>query len=309
VISVSLWDTANRLVENPYWVHQKMPRLFKTGAQYFDSLLNKSRAPLRHEELKKLYPKLKLTRAIDMNAFSVESNEDEFKGADIPFVTNHFSTAVQVLLDTFKTEFAIVGEDEKKKGVYYWESDNGDITQFHINNWNPIHSRPTDSVLRPMMHQSDNFLAEQCLLMVSNERLGVMSDRKIIDTLLKTDFADLPQTPRWVDGSGLSRYNLFTPQDFVAILSKMQNSFSMERLKRIFPTSGQGTLRNYYNGDSAYLFAKTGTLSGVVALSGYLYTRKGKLLVFSILVNNHRAQATEVRRALETFLQEVRSRH
>jgi D-alanyl-D-alanine carboxypeptidase/D-alanyl-D-alanine-endopeptidase (penicillin-binding protein 4) len=160
-----------------------------------------------------------------------------------------------------------------------------------------------------MMHQSDNFLAEQCLLMVSNERLGVMSDRKIIDTLLKTDFADLPQTPRWVDGSGLSRYNLFTPQDFVAILSKMQNSFSMERLKLIFPTSGQGTLRNYYNGDSAYLFAKTGTLSGVVALSGYLYTRKGKLLVFSILVNNHRAQATEVRRALETFLQEVRSRH
>ena len=61
-----------------------------------------------------------------------------------------------------------------------------------------------------------------------------MNDEKIIDTLLKTDFKDLPQKPRWVDGSGLSRYNLFTPQDFVAILNKMKNEFGMERIKVIF---------------------------------------------------------------------------
>ncbi|MBL7732260.1 MAG: D-alanyl-D-alanine carboxypeptidase, partial [Chitinophagaceae bacterium] len=87
---------------------------------------------------------------------------------------------------------------------------------------NVIHSQPTDSLLKPMMHRSDNFFAEQSLLMVSNEKLGYMSDEKIIDTLLKTDFKDLPQKPRWADGSGLSRYNLFTPQDFVAILNKMK---------------------------------------------------------------------------------------
>jgi D-alanyl-D-alanine carboxypeptidase/D-alanyl-D-alanine-endopeptidase (penicillin-binding protein 4) len=160
-----------------------------------------------------------------------------------------------------------------------------------------------------MMHRSDNFFAEQSLLMVSNEMLGVMNDEKIIDTLLKTDFKDLPQKPRWADGSGLSRYNLFTPQDFVFILDKMKNEFGMERIKVVFPTGGEGTLSNYYKTDSNYFFAKTGSLSGVAALSGYIYTKKGKLLIFSALVNNHQASATAVRRAVEKFLQKLRKKY
>jgi len=169
-----------------------------------------------------------------------------------------------------------------------------------------IHSQHTDSLLKPMMHRSDNFFAEQSLLMVSNEYLGMMNDAKIIDTLLKTDFKDLPQKPRWADGSGLSRYNLFTPQDFVAILNKMKNEFGMERIKTIFPTGGEGTISSYYKGGNGYIYAKTGTLSGVVTLSGFLYTKKGKLLIFSTLVNNHQATSTEVRRAVERFVESLR---
>ena len=171
----------------------------------------------------------------------------------------------------------------------------------------PLYSQPTDSLLKPMMHRSDNFFAEQALLMVSNERLGFMNDEKIIDTLLKTDFSDLPQKPRWADGSGLSRYNLFTPQDFVAILNKMKNEFGMERIKVILPTGGEGTISNYYKADSGYIYGKTGTLAGVVAFSGFLYTKSGRLLIFSTLINNHQTSSTEVRRAIEKFLQEVRS--
>jgi len=136
--------------------------------------------------------------------------------------------------------------------------------------------------------------------------LGVMNDAKVIDSILKSDFKDLPQKPRWADGSGLSRYNLFTPQDFVVILDKMKNEFGMERLKEIFPTGNDGTLANYYKADSTYLFAKTGTLSSVVALSGFMYTQKNKLLLFSVLVNNHQASAINVRRAVEAFLQGLR---
>ncbi len=168
-------------------------------------------------------------------------------------------------------------------------------------------SRPVDSILVPMMHRSDNFFAEQMLLMVSQQLLGKMNDNDVIDTLLKTDFRSLPQKPRWVDGSGLSRYNLFTPQDFVMILNKMQTEFGMERIKTIFPTGGEGTISSYYQEEKGQIFAKTGTLSGVVALSGYLYTKKGKLLIFSALVNNHNGSATEVRRAVEKFLRKTRS--
>ncbi|HYH15527.1 MAG TPA: D-alanyl-D-alanine carboxypeptidase, partial [Flavisolibacter sp.] len=48
---------------------------------------------------------------------------------------------------------------------------------------NVVYSQPTDSLLKPMMHRSDNFFAEQSLLMAGNEFLGVMSDNKIIDTI------------------------------------------------------------------------------------------------------------------------------
>ena len=188
-------------------------------------------------------------------------------------------------------------------------TENGNALSVTIPSWSTIHSQPTDSLLKPMMHRSDNFFAEQSLLMVSNEKLGIMNDARIIDTILKTDFADLPQKPRWVDGSGLSRYNLFSPRDFVAILDKMRTEFGMERIKTVFPTGNEGTLRNYYTKEEGYLFAKTGTLSGVVALSGYLYTKKNKLLLFSVLVNNHNGSATEVRRVVEQLIERIREQY
>jgi serine-type D-Ala-D-Ala carboxypeptidase/endopeptidase (penicillin-binding protein 4) len=168
-----------------------------------------------------------------------------------------------------------------------------------------IHSQPTDSLLKPMMHRSDNFFAEQTLLMVSNEKLGYMNDRTIIDTLLKTDLKDLPQKPVWVDGSGLSRYNLFTPQCFVKVLEKMKDEFGMERMKNILPTGGEGTLSSLYKPITNQIFAKTGTLSGQVALSGYLFTKNNTLLIFSILVNNHNNTAGNVRKAVEKFVMDV----
>lgn len=174
---------------------------------------------------------------------------------------------------------------------------------------NKVHSQPTDSLLKLMMHRSDNFFAEQSLLMVSNQLLNEMNDEKIVDTLLKTDFKLLPQSPKWVDGSGLSRYNLFSPEDFVFILNKMKNDFGMERMKNILPTGGTGTISNYYREDSGYIFVKTGTLNGVVALSGFLYTRKNKLLIFSVLVNNHRSSSITIRRGIEKFIQNIRNKN
>jgi D-alanyl-D-alanine carboxypeptidase/D-alanyl-D-alanine-endopeptidase (penicillin-binding protein 4) len=102
---------------------------------------------------------------------------------------------------------------------------------------------------------------------------------------------------------------LFTPNDFVVLLQKMQQEFGMKRMQVILPTGGKGTLSNLYKQDSNYIFAKTGTLSGVVALSGYLYTKKNKLLIFSVLINNHTGSAGTIRRSVETFLNGIRSRY
>ena len=168
-----------------------------------------------------------------------------------------------------------------------------------------IYSRPLDSLLKPLMHRSDNFYAEQALLMVGKGLHQSFDDKKTIAYLLANDLADLAQKPSWVDGSGLSRYNLFTPENFTSILHKMYTSYSFERLQNIFPTGGEagGTLTSNYKNLNGKIFAKTGTLSGQVALSGYLITKKGKTLIFSVLVNNHTTTASAVRKAVEQFIQ------
>ena len=236
-------------------------------------------------------------RKIGENEFELIQGTEKYKEINIPFVTHGIRSSVSLLSDT-------VGRPIFTNDQVVWNILDKIELLIHT-----LKSQPTDSLLKPMMHRSDNFFAEQSLLMVSYGRLGIMNDAKIIDTLLKTDFKDLPQKPRWADGSGLSRYNLFTPQDFVTILNKMKDEFGMERIKVIFPTGGEGTISNYYKADSNYIFAKTGTLSGVVAFSGFLYTKKGKLLIFSTLVNNHQASSTAVRRAVEKFIEGIRNKY
>ena len=171
-----------------------------------------------------------------------------------------------------------------------------------------VYSQSTDSLLKIMMHRSDNFYAEQSLLMLSNQLLGVMSDTKIIDTLLKTVYAGMPQAPQWVDGSGLSRHNLLSPQDFVYVLTKMQETFDWKRITTIFASAGNGTLGELYRSIPGKIYAKTGSMNGVVTLSGFLITRKGRLLIFSVLVNNQRNPASQVRSRVRDFLGRISDR-
>ncbi len=229
-------------------------------------------------------------RKKDDNYFEVSQGRELFKEQFVPFVTNGVQSSLELLKDTVHKEITRVSQTVHEKSA-------------------TIFSQPKDSLFKAMMYRSDNFFAEQILLMVSNEKLGYMNDAAIIDSMLKSDLKGLPQKPVWVDGSGLSRYNLFTPEDFVWILNKMKEEFGMEKLKLIFPGAARGTLRNYYIKDSGYIYAKTGTLSGQVALSGFLISKKNKLLIFSVLVNNHQGSATPIRRAVESFLSDVRRKN
>lgn len=310
-IIVKLKSPNQRFLDNRY----KYPvySVFKTNIDFFDSLINEQAIFQENVVFGKdetvFSPELhiEINRSIGGNEFQVVDSKNKFSTLEIPFVTDGSRTATWIIEDSLKTGFGYLRP--KFDSSYYYTCPDCGTRIVIIRKWNRIYSQPTDSMLKIMMHRSDNFYAEQSLLMVSNQLLSYMNDSKITDTLLKTDFKDLPQKPRWADGSGLSRYNLFTPQDFVAILNKMKNEFGMPRLKVIMQTGGEGTISNYYKADSGYIYGKTGTLSGVVAFSGFLYTKKGKLLIFSTLVNNHQGSATDVRRAVEKFLQGVRARY
>ncbi len=308
VVNIKLKKAADRFLDSSL----RRPRynVFKTQSRFFDSLINSDLSIEANSfyfngetvASENLYGRF--DRQLDRNEFSIKESANIFSQVNIPFVANGSETAKWIIADSLNISFRHLQQSRTKN-----QFNAGFRQGVRVDDWHIIHSQPTDSLLKPMMHRSDNFFAEQSLLMVSNEKLGVMNDAKIIDTILKTDFKDLPQKPRWVDGSGLSRYNLFTPQDFVAILNKMKNEFGMERIKVIFPTGGEGTISSYYKTESGFIFGKTGTLSGVVAFSGFLYTKKGKLLIFSTLVNNHQASATDVRKAMEKFLVGVRNRY
>jgi D-alanyl-D-alanine carboxypeptidase/D-alanyl-D-alanine-endopeptidase (penicillin-binding protein 4) len=230
-------------------------------------------------------------RKMDENIYEITQGMEKAKEQLVPFVTNGLESAVELLQDTIKPAIHLTRFPLSKAGPLF----------------SVIHTQPVDSLLQPMMYRSDNFFAEQTLLMVSNEYLGLMNDHKMIDTLLKTDLKGLPQKPNWVDGCGLSRLDLFTPQDFVWLLNKMKEDFGLERIKHILPTGGKGTLHSRFLQDKGAIFAKTGSLTGVVALSGYLITRKNRLLIFSVLVNNHVGGAALLRDATEKFIEDLRS--
>ena len=222
----------------------------------------------------------------DKNDFVISSGPN--KKLEVPFIPDNH-TLWQLLSDTLKSKITFIKDAGITDKVIY--------------------SQPVDSMLMHMMHRSDNFYAEQSLLLVSNKLFGYLDERKTIDTLLKSDFKSLPQVPKWVDGSGLSTYNNFSPKDIITLLLKMKEEFGMDRLKTILPTGGTGTISNYYLADSGSIFVKTGTLNGVVALSGFLYTKKNKLLVFSILVNHHNSSATSIRKGVEKFVQDLRNNY
>ncbi len=168
-----------------------------------------------------------------------------------------------------------------------------------------LFSQPVDTVLARMMKPSDNFLAEQLLIMASWKN-GFINVNDYIDYLKTVSLNNLNEMV-WVDGSGLSRYNLISPNDQVRLLKKCLEEFGWDRITNILPSGGEGTLLKLYLSDSTFIHAKTGTLSNNHNLSGLLITDSNKRLIFS-LMNNHFTVPTEnVKKAMQEFLYQIKS--
>ncbi len=107
-----------------------------------------------------------------------------------------------------------------------------------------------------------------------------------------------------VDGSGLSRHDLVSPEALVQTLQAMAKSPAASVFRATLPVAGKsGTLKNRFRSTPAegVVSAKTGTVSGIVSLSGYVNVPE-QPLVFSIIVNQSDQSAQVMRRAIDEIV-------
>lgn len=174
-------------------------------------------------------------------------------------------------------------------------------------NHETIYGMEADSLYKRMLLPSDNHAAEQIMMMISGTLGGDLNVRKGISHVIENYLQDLPDAPNWRDGSGLSRYNLFTARSIAVLLNKIRKKVNNDALLfDSLPQGGkQGTIRNLYaarDGGPAYVFAKTGTLNATTSLSGYLKAKSGKVLIFSFLNNNFVIPTREIQAQMEEIL-------
>lgn len=177
--------------------------------------------------------------------------------------------------------------------------------------WQVLAGIPADSLYSQMMAVSDNFLAEQLMLLVSSTLSDSLSFNRARDYTLKTHLGKMPSPPRWVDGSGLSRYNLISPESLVYLLMELYREIPEDRLFNLFAKGGRkGTLEDWYRDpDGPFLFGKTGTLSNNHNLCGYLKTRSGKTVVFSFMNNHYLKPTNLVKSRMQRMLEWVRENY
>ena len=163
-------------------------------------------------------------------------------------------------------------------------------------------SPPLSDIIKLMNKPSDNWTAEFLFKTIGAEVKGEpgtwRKGRDVITEFLGENI-DEPSAHRFVDGSGLSRYNLVNTELLTNLLVYMYNNFElMPEFTTSLPIAGvDGTLTNRMHGMYAekVLRAKTGTLSGVSALAGYTNTADGEVLTFGILISHYVGSAATAR--------------
>ena len=171
-----------------------------------------------------------------------------------------------------------------------------------------IHSRRANELYAWILKASDNFISEQLLYLCASQISDTLNSAKIRAHITKKHLSDLPSPPVWKDGSGLSRYNLFTPRSMIMLLEKMKKELPEEVLFALLPAGGvDGTIKNWYASESGqpYIFAKTGTLSNNHNLCGFIRTKSGQLLTFSFMNNNYNSSSVPIKKEMEKVLKLV----
>ncbi len=171
-----------------------------------------------------------------------------------------------------------------------------------------VDSPPLSELLLEANLNSNNLYAEALLRTLgtkvnsSDSKLqkGIVAAKQAL-TILGVD----PKGYVLADGSGLSRHNLASPKAIAQTLRAMASSPYAAIYRASLPVAGiSGTLTNRFKNTPAQgvVSAKTGTISGAVALSGYINTPNYEPLVFSIIVNQSDQSTIAIRQAVDEIV-------
>lgn len=207
---------------------------------------------------------------------------------DKPFIASD-TIIINLLEDTLKRPVALIPFDN-----------------FHNQGYKQLKTIQSDSLFKKMLKDSDNFVAEQLLLLCSKHLFNSFEIDSVISYSKENFLFALPDEPQWVDGSGLSGHNKFTPRSIIALLQLINREYPEEKILDYLPVGGEsGTIKNNYKADKPYVFAKTGTLSNSICLSGYMLTKKGKKLLFSFMHNNYVLPSSVLKQEMERILWQI----
>ncbi len=152
-------------------------------------------------------------------------------------------------------------------------------------------SEPMPQLLADFWYPSDNLMGELFLKELGaaaggepgTDEHGIAVERRFLQSI-GVD----PSTVTISDGSGLSQYDRITPRDLVAILQADWNGPNRDIVLDALPVAGvRGTLKSSYKGTAAerMVFAKTGSISHVRTISGFVRTKSHGPVTFSLLIN------------------------
>lgn len=169
-----------------------------------------------------------------------------------------------------------------------------------------LRSPPLSEILAAFLKPSQNQIGEvlfKTVALVKTDTGTARVARRIFGDRLRAWGAAEDGFLVW-DGSGLSRQDLVSPETLIRVLDTMRRHQHFETYYDAFPVAGvDGTLRTRMRGTPAEANArgKTGTLSNVRSLSGYVTTADGRLLLYSVLCNNYLVPTAYVSRVQDTI--------
>ncbi|MBE9004225.1 D-alanyl-D-alanine carboxypeptidase/D-alanyl-D-alanine-endopeptidase [Fortiea sp. LEGE XX443] len=180
-----------------------------------------------------------------------------------------------------------------------------------------VESPPLSELLMETNLNSNNLFAEALLRALANKQ-QLAKNQTTADVGLKvmrdtlTQLGVNPTSYSLVDGSGLSRKNLISPEALVQVLQLMAASPETKVFRASLPVAGvSGTLKNRFRNTSAQgiVQAKTGTLTGAISLSGYIDSPQYEPLAFSIIVNQSEQSVSTLRQAIDDIVVSLTQLH